>query len=871
MITMGARLTSSLPSQQPPEFWGGDIHEALQDDFYNDYDGSSTDNDDDNNNNNIPVNFRQHRNDYGDLVIFHDDDDDDDDDAVAAKKDGTAGERRTASNNRLLTEHGFLRPGTVVQIEVGDLSLARKAWKKRRRSDSPLLVPCSILNVDRSSMVRWNLLFLLEKFGCKVKSSPKDAPGFEISLLSLARYYRTFLKSSLQRQVDALGFASSQDMMHGLFNKNVQEAYGVLLEERTDGITDQSMLYLTAPISRHKALLRTVNAPMMQFRLPREKDHGDSDTLTHTGYVRSRIESRGDEIEGREYSYLPLSAALRVSQKEDLDSGRVVEGSILAAAVFDYDVIGDGGSPLLTLTLDPGNVRKNLSFKADRPMEIIRKPKFLLGDLKMGDGPFRAKIVKMSKGEALVDFSVGCHIPGMEDNVKVLGALRYKDALEFVEKHPQKSDVQPRIEYDDDDFDTEAITSSIYELDMFNDVEDDFEVEEEHEEEHDGDSVDTSLSIRQEPYVKDGEVGDVISHLFEVDSNPNLIYADPETGESSTVEEGAEIYEVEDDDVDLSQSEEDDDDGGVSAAYDHNDEDPAVGRKASVNFDGFYEDIADDDMSSLFVENEDGSMTYRDPETGETMVVDKEDEEYQGMVTMKSLIDAHLSNQSLSTVPKGDQLPSTSTTETKNVSTKRPRLQRKILSVGDYVNVYVLDAPKQSMSLRVTTNPLVKGLKPKDIKKEGDANKKLCRLRNQIGGNLNTVLSLKGRKVNGIIKATSNAGEWVYVQPLWKRDFPVGIGRLNGEGLNDLSSGDYVECQFDGIDYDRGQLALQVLQKLDDDAVSRINTQKSQEEKKRKTINVKSTTRNHSHSRSRNGNSPQKGRKRTTSVRSSKE
>lgn len=88
-------------------------------------------------------------------------------------------------------EYGALAQGTVVQVQVGDISLARKAWKKRRRTGSPLLVPCSILNVDRQSMVRWNLMFLLEKFG----SSQKD--GIQISAEDLSNKYRTFLKSSL--------------------------------------------------------------------------------------------------------------------------------------------------------------------------------------------------------------------------------------------------------------------------------------------------------------------------------------------------------------------------------------------------------------------------------------------------------------------------------------------------------------------------------------------------------------------------------------------------------------------------------------------------------------------------------------------------
>lgn len=89
-------------------------------------------------------------------------------------------------------EYGALSVGTVVQVQVGDVSLARKAWKKRRRTGSPLLVPCSILNVDRGSMVRWNFMFLLEKFG-RARSD-----GIEISTTELSKKYRTFLKSSMQ-------------------------------------------------------------------------------------------------------------------------------------------------------------------------------------------------------------------------------------------------------------------------------------------------------------------------------------------------------------------------------------------------------------------------------------------------------------------------------------------------------------------------------------------------------------------------------------------------------------------------------------------------------------------------------------------------
>lgn len=94
-------------------------------------------------------------------------------------------------SNKQNSDYGALAPGTVVQVQIGDLALARKAWKKRRRTGSPLLVPCSVLNVNRQSMVRWNLIHLLEKFG----RSRSD--GIVITAPEMAKHYRGYLKSSL--------------------------------------------------------------------------------------------------------------------------------------------------------------------------------------------------------------------------------------------------------------------------------------------------------------------------------------------------------------------------------------------------------------------------------------------------------------------------------------------------------------------------------------------------------------------------------------------------------------------------------------------------------------------------------------------------
>ena len=97
----------------------------------------------------------------------------------------------------------------TVQIQVGDLALARKAWKKRRRSGSPLLIPCSILNVDRTSMLRSNLVYILYKFG----SDQKD--GIVLSVNDLNRRHKSHLKSSLQVRI--LRFVHQHTCSNGSF------------------------------------------------------------------------------------------------------------------------------------------------------------------------------------------------------------------------------------------------------------------------------------------------------------------------------------------------------------------------------------------------------------------------------------------------------------------------------------------------------------------------------------------------------------------------------------------------------------------------------------------------------------------------------
>eukprot|EP00536_Pseudo-nitzschia_multiseries_P009464 jgi/Psemu1/200773/e_gw1.264.46.1 len=527
------------------------------------------------------VDFRQRKHGGGDLLVINED-------AKSRRRsevDDGSDESSSGSSRNNSLEYAALRPGTVVQVQVGDLSLARKAWKKRRRTGSPLLVPCSILNVDRRSAVRWNLIFLLEKFGQPGKGK---RGGIVMSIKDLARSYRSFLKSSLGRQAEALGFDSSQAMVEELFNKKNQESYGVFFETKEeekecldeDGNLVTStvpMLYLTAPINRRKAQQRASNPAMIQFRPPRDGDYDDIGAAdTSIGTSLDQGEERGERKLHREYSNFPLSACLRVSQKDDLDTGRVQEGKILPAVVFDFDKIGDGGSPLLTLSLNAASGGKQrLKIKPDRRYKILKKSaKYQFSDLKVGDGPYRAKVIKLigGKQKALVDLGVGRELSSAGGNtVQVLGTLRYKDSVELVDSE---------------------------------------------------------------------------------------------------------------------------------------------------------------------------------------------------------------------------------------------RLQ-----VGEYIEVYISNVSKQSNKFQVTTNPLVKGQKAKDIKKEAGTKKKLDRLKKSFGGDLNRIYALEGRECEGIVKATSKTGDWVYVQPSIE-DLPVGVAALGSDDISGLSAGDNVRVRLSGIDEERGQLSMDVIGKV---------------------------------------------------------
>ncbi|GAX27445.1 hypothetical protein FisN_23Hh091 [Fistulifera solaris] len=595
-----------------------------------------------------------------------------------------------------------MEPGTVVQIQVGDVSLARKAWKKRRRSGSPLLVPCSVLKVDRQSTVRWNLIYLLEKFGSK------HAAGTRISLVELTRRHRKHLQSSLTHQATVMGHETAGDLVQALFHKQVQESYGVKLNVEDD------MLWLEAPISKFRAQKRANGAAVLQF----EDDHTE-DTLRHTGMVRNRrMDEAGDANNNSTvYRLQPLSAALRINQ-DDVDSGTIKNGSFHAAVVFDYDKEGDAGSPLLTLSLNPSRnqVRERLKI-VDRSQQLIQNPKHLLHTLSVGQGPMRGKVVRFFKGGAIIDCGVGRKVNSRgsaHQVVRVEGILRFKDA--FVSDGSARSFEGKQFDDDGDD-------------------------ESEDEEDEDWDDLLT------------------IEDLDGMDEDEDDAYGDDnENYDGPSAELGKVLKQLEED-----------------------------------------EDFADsEDITHLFETRADGSIVYHDPESGDETLILADDEDVEEDDDKAAFKKYRRSTQHTKrSVQKIWPLAS--------------GLRRSVrLYIGDEIDVYVKSISKQSSQLLLTMDSSIQGRKAKDLKDEDKVQKKLTRLAKQIGG-LHKIDTLRGQEHNGVVKATSNAGDWLYVQPDVE-GLPVGVASVLTD--HELHEGDEVRIRIEGVDENRGQIAMLILNKI---------------------------------------------------------
>jgi len=540
-----------------------------------------------------------------------------------------------------------------------------------------------------------------------------------------------------------LGYESTRDMMEHLFSgKAIQDTYGVklfIVNANDSGGTDE--VYLKSRLSKYRALQKASRATLLQVTRSEEcddndnSDHNEPPAMKHTGHIRVKAEQQPDSTDSNNtsnsstrgsnktlnYKYPPLSAALRVSQKDDVDSGKIEQGSIHSAVFFDFDAQGDGGSPLLTLSLNPARkpkaksnpiTGKNPSFVAPK-YTPIKSPRVMLDDMKVGDGPFDAKIVRLIKDHALVDFGVGRKftqpqsqqqqkhdLVGAPEFVKVFGMLRFKDAID-----PDSSGDSPS---------------------------------------HD-DWAQNSISGSQNEQPQEGATEeDVFASMNEM-----LSKLEDEMGRIDNGEE--------------------------------------------------FEDI-----THMFDLNEDGSLNYKNPETGETEVVNTDDDEDDNEEVIDDDEDEELDRPVTLSVPS-------------SVQKAQRRLKTIRLRPGDVLPVHVLSVSKQSSQFRVTTDlSLVQGKKAKDVKKESGVSKKLEKLSTLLGG-LDKAEELKGREYEGTVKATSQTGDWLYVQPTGddgELNLPVGVATIPGNQSSEYAEGDRVRIKMDGIDESRGQLAMSVVEKL---------------------------------------------------------
>lgn len=536
-------------------------------------------------------------------------------------------------------------------------------------------------------------------------------------------------------------------------------------------------MWLMSPLSKQRAHRMASQAGLLQFASPSEDDETTDDTsndndtdidttadtnddnsnrMEHTGVLRIR----NKESKRPRHLFVPLSAALRVTSVDAIHNGQVYN----SAVVFSLDHFGDGGSPLLILSLNPtrSQVRDRAKLKAvakrqfseSKRIEVLSSDAvYKFEDLKIGQGPIKAKVIRMSTRSkaAFVDCGVGRTTKDGK-TVRVLGMLRFDDLLQSSLNKKDNPD-ESNAEGKEDDVD--------------------------------------------------------ITNLLTVNDDGTVSFEDPETGENVVISE-----------MDVG-----------SPSDDENDSDSMfTGLSTQERLDLLAKVVKDEqpahdhdheeemDITHL-VSTENGVMSYKDPETGESIIISDEsiddgDEEDQEDEDGDDDDDALFKNMSpeerlemISDIMNGRE-EATRDDEMSTVSSSSDSFQPAFVKVGDEVEVYIKSVYKQSGRFMVTLDPPVQGRKAKDVKKESEAEKKLARLAEKLGG-LERIAKLEGTECEGVVQAISKTGDWCYVKPSID-DIPVGVATLSSDEMA-LSKGDTVQVRLDGIDESRGQLAMTVI------------------------------------------------------------
>lgn len=634
-----------------------------------------------------------------------------------------------ASLSSALPESASVLPGQVINIRIGDMSNPRKAWKKRRRSGSPILVPCTILGMNKEITVKYNLMNLLHRFG----KQRENETGVMLSVSAAVKLYKYRLGGNLLEHANSLGYDTIIKMLRGIFDDNFFRETGV----RVKRSGPKRELVLSSSLSPRLARESAFKAEFLQFCPSKE----DANRMLHTG-TTLKIDDQKDKYKTLTSSdvFDPLSAAVRISQV-DADSGRFQTGMECNAFFQSYDGMGDNGSPLVTCAIDPpsGQIRDQMKRRAyvKRQLEAQtnRQQHFAnptvpgrdLHDLKTGDGPYTATVIKVSprSGAAFVDLGVtrqkGKKFGG--GIVRVLGMLRFDD-------------IDSSMNFDDASIEEAAlIEASLLEG---SDSDDDMYTDDNYEEDDDDDVLTVDdLFMEEETEVEEEDVSD----KYSIDKDGNIYMVDAADGGKKVI-----IGSVNDDDVENEQDDEDDDD----------DED---------------EDI----------------FAGMSPE--------------QRLMAIGDMIEASESSKEVSS--------SKLQIKTKSSSKK----DRRYLKQGDKVTVFIRSVFPQSGRFMVTQDASIKNRKLKDIKREKEAEKRLEKLSNKMGGaeGMQNILNSVGQEMEGEVKAKSKTGNWYYVQPA-AVGFPVGVAHSPIE--ESLEPGQKARIRIEGIDEKRGQLSLTVLARL---------------------------------------------------------
>jgi hypothetical protein len=355
-------------------------------------------------------------------------------------------------------------------------------------------------------------------------------------------------------------------------------------------------------------------------------------------------------------------------------------------------------------------------------------------------------------------------------------------------------------EDDDDDFMTiEDLAGEEFDDDEFDDVDEEYE-------EEDGDVDITDLIT-----IEDG----VIS------------YKDPVTGQTVIVSESDVGTTVEDDENDTDSMF-----TGLSS-QERLELLAKVVKDRDIEHSHDADDGIEEDITHLISIDENGVMSYTNPESGESVVMsdseiedmedddDDEDDLFKNMTPEERLdmISNIMNDREQGEdeyvddfVEIGDDDDDDDEEEEGSllsIPASSDSFHPAFVKIGDKVEVYIKSVYKQSGRYMVTLDTSVQGRKAKDMKKETEAEKKLARLVENMGG-LERIMELEGTECEGVVQAISKTGDWCYVKPSIE-DLPVGIATLPSGG-SAVSKGAVVRVQVNGIDESRGQLAMTVIQ-----------------------------------------------------------